>query len=174
MMNTVLPGDRLVIQKSFGQIKRGAIVVFQFPGDPAHYLSRVIGLPGETIQVRGRTVYINDHPLQEQKVIAQEESPYSPLKEISTEGNGPYRVFYTRPVEDWSSDDSEFGTSTPFQIPNDNFFLMSDHRDNSQDSRFRGPVSRRLIWGEASIIYYSDATTSDGKVRWERMLSKVR
>ena len=56
MANTILPGDYLVVKKrAFGDINRGDLIVFSYPGDPStYYLSRVIGLPGETLEVRGR------------------------------------------------------------------------------------------------------------------------
>ena len=53
------------------------------------------------------------------------------------------------------------------------FLLLGDNRDNSEDSRYRGPVPRELIWGEGAIIYYSEAETPDESIRWERMFKKV-
>ena len=167
MANTIVPGDQLLIHRSFGQIERGQIVMFQFPEDSNYYIKRVVGLPGETIQVRGNTIFINQRPLNEQRVKADDGSSFeSPLKEISTEGNGPYRVFYTETFDDRFATGGDFGTHTPFQIPNNSFFLMGDNRDNSEDSRWRGAVPRELIWGKPSIIYYSDT--------WERVFKKVR
>ena len=176
MANTIIPGDHLVIQKLTGQIERGEIVMFQYPNDSNYYICRVIGLPGESILVRGNMVYINERPLDEQRVMADEESNIEePLKEISTEGNGPYRVFYTEPVKNLSSEvPGDFGTNTPFQIPNNSFFLMGDNRDNSEDSRYRGAVPGELIWGEVARIYYSEAMTPDKSIRWERILKKVQ
>jgi signal peptidase I len=175
MMNTIVPGDRIAVHKSFGSIERGRIVVFQYPKDFTYYIARVIGLPGETIQMRGRTVYINEHALNEQRVLVRETEPYEPLQELSTEGSGPYRVFYARSVEDESPsvDATNFGTHIPFRIPADTYFVMGDHRDNSEDSRYRGSVPRNLIWGEASIIYYSKAMSKGGEIRWERIFKKL-
>jgi signal peptidase I len=68
MANTLLPGDYLVVKKrAFGDINRGDLIVFSYPGDPStYYLSRVIGLPGETLEVRGRNLYTADKQLMEQ------------------------------------------------------------------------------------------------------------
>jgi signal peptidase I len=180
MMNTIIPGDHVLIQKSFGQIERGNIVLFQYPTSSEfshksqYHLSRVVGLPGETIQMRGNTIYINGQPLEELKVMATDTGDLDPLIEISTEGNGPYRVYYTEhPKHPEARVQGDFGTNVPFQIPNDSFFVLGDNRDNSEDSRYRGPVPKELIWGELAIIYYSRAETPDGSIRWERIFKKV-
>ena len=192
MANTILPGDYLLINKSFAQIERGAIVVFQYSpeylrgkegdvryehyrNDRDYYVARVVGLPGESIQVRGRTVYINGKPLQEQKVKASEAGFDEPLNELSTEGSGPYRVFYARPNDNEEEffDPETYGSETAFQIPKDSYFVLGDNRDNSEDSRYRGPIPRNLIWGRASIIAYS-TTMNTNEVRSDRMFKRIR
>ena len=180
MMNTIIPGDHVLIHKSFGQTERGSIVLLQYPYNPEFpnnfefHLGRVVGLPGETIQIRGNLISINGQPLDELRVMANEVDPLEPLVEISTEGNGPYRVFYTEHIK---YPDAEapgiFATNSPFKIPNDNFFLLGDNRDNSEDSRYRGPVPRALIWGELALIYYSESEVPGGSVRWERIFKRV-
>lgn len=176
MSNTIIPGDHLVINKLFGQIERGQIVMFHHAERSEYRLGRVVGLPGETIQVRGDIVFINERPLDEQRVKANDEYDLeNPLKEVSTEGNGPYRVFYTQhPKNPDSEVAGDFGTNSPFKIPPETFFLMGDNRDNSEDSRYIGPVPREVIWGRPSIIYYSEAMTPDGGIRWERIFKKVQ
>lgn len=172
MLNTIVPGDRLVVHRLFGNISRGDLVAFQYPGDKAYYISRVIGLPGETIQLKGKHVYINNRALDEQRVLVDPGSyGKGPLRELSTEGNGPYRVFYPqRPFEeDESSVETlgDLGVDTPFQLPNDSYFVMGDNRNNSYDSRYRGAVPQNLIWGRPSQVYYSESMP-------ERTFKKVR
>lgn len=107
--------------------------------------------------------------------MAKEYEQYGPLQEVSSQGDGPYRVFYEA-VEEESSyfDGTEFATQTPFRIPEDSYFVMGDHRDNSEDSRYRGAVPGKLIWGEASIIYYSEKMPPDKRIRWERVMKRVQ
>ena len=172
MKNTIIPGDRLIVNRAFGAIDRGRLVVFQYPDNSTYYLSRVIGLPGETIQIRGRVVYIDERPLDEQRVTAKETGVYDPLVELSREGKGPYKVFYTRTDEEHSDVDFPFAGDTSFRIPPKSYFVMSDNRDNSEDSRYRGAVPRELIWGSASVIYYS-ARIPDEQIRRERIFKRV-
>ena len=186
MANTIIPGDTLLITKSFGQIERGAIILFQYSPeyirqedrdhDPFGYrIARVVGLPGETIQMRFRTVYTNGHALGEQKVLAKEVEPRESLQVISTEGSGPYRVFYTTRLNEAESalvNDVPFASKEPFQIPKDSYFVMGDNRDNTEDSRYRGPVPRNLIWGKVALIFYSKTVETD-ELRWDRMFKKV-
>ena len=164
MLNTIVPGDRLVVHRLFGNPNRGDIVAFQYPGDQAYYITRIIGLPGESIQLKGKLVYINGRPIAEQRVLVDPRyNGKEPLQELSTEGSGPYRVYYVKhsfEEDEMSSGMSgDFGVETPFQIPNDSYFLMGDNRDNSEDSRYRGPVPRNLIWGKPSIVYYSESNS---------------
>ena len=169
MANTIVAGDHVLMVKSFGDIERGQVVMFQFPDDSNRYIKRVVGLPGETIQFRGRTIYINDRPLDEQKVLVKDDFSGAPLQVLAKEGgSGPYPVFYTRTEdeEDPSLDVSKFGTHEPFRLAADSYFLMGDNRDNSEDSRYRGPVPRNLIWGTAVLIYYSEHS--------DRILKQIR
>ena len=171
MMNTILPGDRLLGRQFAGELKRGQVVVVQYPGDSTYRLGRVIGLPKETIEIRDRFVHVNGQPLDEERVIVEAEGlDWNELKEISTEGKGPYRVYYiageegTRPLTDYSG---------PLQLPPNAFYVMGDNRDNSEDSRYLGPVPRELIWGEVFMIYFSSTIDGD-ELRWNRTFKRVR
>src|SRR5436853_7262079 len=75
MANTIVPGDCLVVKRLFGEVKRGDIIIFRYPSQPTiQYVSRVVGLPGETIQVRDTLVYINDREIPENRVFVK--TPY--------------------------------------------------------------------------------------------------
>ena len=95
MANTILPGDSLVVDRLFGEIKRGDIIMFKYPMDPSvRYVSRVIGLPGETIEIRGTAVLINGEELSERRTMVDGESE-APLRELSTEGEGSLLASHT-------------------------------------------------------------------------------
>jgi signal peptidase I len=186
MANTIIPGDRLVVKKrAFGEINRGDLIVFRYPRDlSTHFLSRVIGLPRESIEIRGKFVYINGSELPEQRVTVKPDNLLEAglLEEFSTEGTGPYRVFYiSREGVDVAgvSPDLEtgaFGTKSSFQIPDNEYYVMGDNRDNSEDSRYKGTVPRSLIFGKPTMIYWSAGRDKMGNetVRWDRIFTRIR
>jgi signal peptidase I len=184
MANTIIAGDHLVVKKrAFGAINRGDLIVFRYPKDTSvRYIFRVIGLPRETIEVRGRLVYINGKQLDEQRVIVKPDYDSDVLQELSTEGSGPYRVYYSSHEEgDGSGTPSDlekdgFGINGPFQIPDNEYFVMGDNRDNSYDGRFWGTVPKALIFGKPIMIYWSAHSDKEGNesIRWNRVFSKIR
>ncbi|MEZ7197253.1 signal peptidase I [Pseudodesulfovibrio karagichevae] len=124
--------DGKVLMKT-GDPERGDIVVFKFPEDETKdFIKRVIGLPGETLEVRDKVVYINGRPLEE---------PYARHTKSDT-----------LPVRD------NFG---PVVIPPDRYFVMGDNREGSYDSRWWGPVKRSKIVGKALLIYWSWGSLTD-------------
>jgi signal peptidase I len=152
MEENLLIGDHLLVNKfvfgasqtalersllPVGTIKRRDIIVFKYPEEPDRdFIKRVIGLPGETVEVREKKVYINGTPLDE-----------------------PYVHFLAPP-----SASSEFHEVTSFNVreqygpvtvPPNHYFVMGDNRDNSQDSRYWGFLPRELIKGKSLVIYWS-------------------
>ena len=129
MHPTLLTRDYILTDKSAyrsEEPRRGDIVVFKYPHDERRdFIKRVIGLPGEEVSIRGRTVYINGKPLDE-----------------------PYAI-YTR-----SAVRSGVGYG-PTVVPPESYFVLGDNRDNSQDSRYWGFVRREKIRGKAVLIYWS-------------------
>ena len=159
MIPTLLIGDHILVNKFiFGPridvssyinfrlfpIKkpaRGDVIVFLEPTEmEKDFIKRVIGLPGETLEIVERKVYINGKPLDE-KEYAYFSSPH-----------------FVRGLDD-------FG---PAKIPEDSYFMMGDNRENSSDSRVWGPVPFDLIKGKAFMIYWS-WNGPRHNVRWTRI-----
>lgn len=182
MSNTIVPGDHLVARRLLGGLNRGDLIIFAYPAQPAtYYVSRVVGLPGETINVRDTFVYINGAPIPEQRVFVKYpyDFEYGVLDEISTEGSGPYRVYYFKRDEKLTPTvgaELKFAVHEPFQIPDNQYFVMGDNRDNSLDSRFKGPVPLALIWGKPNTIYWSSHAdqSHQEKVKWDRIGKEVK
>ncbi|HET6890474.1 MAG TPA: signal peptidase I [Pyrinomonadaceae bacterium] len=177
MSNTIIRGDHLVVKtRAFGDITRGDLIVFRYPDEPStYYLARVIGLPNETLAVRGKLIYVNDKLLEEQRVTVRPDEPgqMEPMEELSAEGSGDYRVFY---FAEYEEDEYPYGGPEPFLIPDNQYFVMGDNRDNSRDSRYRGPVPRSLVFGKPTMIYWSEHEDASGAVqtRWDRLFTKVK
>jgi len=117
--------ERIFINKfvyRFEPIERGDVVVFWYPLDRSKsFIKRVVGLPGETIEIRAGRLYINGIELAE---------PYVPSGYLDT---------------------SKY---PPLVIPADQYFVMGDHRDSSNDSRVFGLVPRQYIYGKAVFAYW--------------------
>ncbi len=173
MANTIIPGDRLLCRMHIGEINRGDIVIFKHPPDPkVMYVSRVIGLPGETIQIKGHRVFINGAELPEERAIVRLSGllePESPVVKVEPKPqNAWYRVFYD--IELSSSGDEfetdlgvKYGAAEPYRIPQGQYFVLGDSRDNSHDSRYWGTAPRDLIAGKALMILDSSAKVSEGR-----------
>jgi signal peptidase I len=179
MANTIVPGDTVVISTEVGQIKRGDLVIFKLPPKPeVNYIKRIIGMPGETIQMKGMKVFINGRELPERRVmIALLPEQHRPYKELSSEGSGAYSVYY-----DQNGDHSEegvpgmeFGVKAEYKIPTGHYFVLGDCRDNALDSRFWGTVPAENIIGRPVSIRSSvDNSAKPPKPRPERAGLKLQ
>ena len=127
MMPSLVDQERIFINKfvyKFGisNVDRGDTVVFWFPGDPSKsYIKRVIGVPGDKVEVKNGVVFVNGSRLAESYVPPE------------------YR-------------DNSF--MPPERVPDDQFFVLGDHRSSSNDSRSWGMVPRRYIYGKAVFVYW--------------------
>jgi signal peptidase I len=170
------------------EIERGDIIVFKFPGYPkelnkskaerdqagvpfqTNFVKRVIGLPGDKVEVRGTGVYINDELLPEHKIIGDTSDEESALKTKDFEprqSDQKYDVYYAESsLKGRAGRDFTYaGEGKPFIVPQNSYFVMGDSRDRSLDSRYWGPVSRDLIIGRAMFVYWScDRGASGGSI----------
>jgi len=168
MIPTLLIGDYIMVNKFIysptasslensllpvREIKRGDVIVFKYPEEPEKdYIKRVIGLPGEFIEVKNKTVYINGVPLKESyKIHETDLNPESWAK--IKEGEAPLSAAQASPRR-WNYRESDFDFKQML-IPEDSYFCMGDNRDNSKDSRAWGTVPRANIKGKAFIIWWS-------------------
>ena len=149
MENNLLIGDHLLVNKFvFGptassidraflpirDIRRRDVIVFKYPDEPERdFIKRVIGLPGETVELRAKKVYIDGQPLDEPYVHFLE--PASESQEITSYD---VRELYG-----------------PVKVPEGQYFVMGDNRDNSQDSRYWGFLPAHYVKGRALMIYWS-------------------
>ena len=147
MKPTLLVGDHILVGKllkNFDEIERGDIVVFVYPPDPRKdFVKRVIGLPGDLIEIIDKELYINERLFKEIYVIHTDDHIF-PAKINSRDNFGPIRV------------------------PEDSLFVLGDNRDASFDSRFWGFVELSMVKGKVTRIYWS-WDKQNSQVRWNRI-----
>lgn len=188
MLPTLLVGDYLFVSKySYGYSKhslpfgvlnfrgrifegepeRGDVVVFKLPRDNStDFIKRVVGLPGDRIQLRDGVLYINEQAVRRERIedFITEDSRgniRAVTQYIETMPNGVrYRTLDLRPA-------SAADNTRVFTVQAGHYFMMGDNRDNSLDSRFAsgvGQVPAENLVGRAEILFYS----TNGKARfWE-------
>jgi signal peptidase I len=123
-------GEYLFIEKlsyKFKDPKRGDVVVFRYPRDVRYnYIKRVVGLPGETVQIKGGRVFVNGTELHETYLTPEQETLVDNNRELN------YEV----------------------TLNEDNYFVLGDNRSHSSDSREWGPLQARYIVGRSALVMY--------------------
>ena len=184
MEPTLLVGDFLLVNKEISTgrfpalapanlIRRGDLIVFHYPVDPAlHLVKRIVGLPGDRLRLRDGRVLIDGRALSE---------PYAFYRPSATDS---YRDDFPRldradPAVDsrWWVQMHSLVANGELTIPPDSYFVLGDNRNNSEDSRYWGLVPRAAIVGKPFLIYFSlkePAVSLMNLARWDRTLRIVR
>ncbi|MDL2275865.1 signal peptidase I [Desulfosarcina sp. OttesenSCG-928-G10] len=163
MENTLLVGDHILVNKFiYGvklpfvkktivpvrEIRRDDIIVFEFPQNPRmDYIKRVIGLPGDVVEIRNKTVFVNSVKVENVHSVFKDTRIHPGLHQ----GVDPGR-----------------DNMAPQQVPAGKLFVMGDNRDFSYDSRFWGVVDQTAVKGKAFMVYWSWNSQTTG-VRWNRL-----
>ncbi len=160
MLETLQIGDRLFVTKfsygihlpfvekeifSTGEPEVGDIIVFPFPEDKSQdYIKRVVGVPGDVLEMRDKTLYRNGKAVEEPYVVHSD-----PYVGRDRRDNFPPRT-----------------------VPPGKVFVLGDNRDNSRDSRFWGYVDKDTIHGKALVIFWSSQDFVD--IKWDRIGTMLR
>jgi signal peptidase I len=190
MMPTLLVGDFILVNKfayglrlpvldtkflDIGNPERGDVVVFRFPKDPStDYIKRLVGIPGDRIEYRDKTLLVNGKPM-----------PQVPDGRYVGVGSGAGQTGYLVAAEDITGHDHAILVNPmapdlppgcrvlangPITIPPGHYFAMGDNRDNSNDSRCWGLVPEENLVGKAFAIWmHWDGQRTGFPVDWERL-----
>jgi signal peptidase I len=177
MENTLLVGDFLLVNKAvfgghvpgtdlalhaFGEPRRGDVVVFHPPHEPErNYVKRVVGLPHDTLEMRDKGLYVNGD-------LADE--PYARYVDQRGDTEHPAMEWQSHhliaaPPRDYHPTRDNWG---PLVVPDDEYFMLGDNRDNSEDSRYWGFVPRDQIRGKPWLVYFSSAPAGASRLPWYR------
>ncbi len=170
MEQTLLIGDYLLVDKlcygdgglwsrllPYRKIRRGDVVVFHYPVNPAlDFVKRVVALPGDRLRIVNKQVFING--------VLQQEG----FTQFITKVRDPYRDDFPRTDSPPFGIDAKWWKQMPklvedhqLIIPEGNYFVMGDNRDDSQDSRYWGFVPRENMIGRPLMIYWSTANPNN-------------
>ncbi|MCG8467214.1 MAG: signal peptidase I [Gemmatimonadetes bacterium] len=193
MENTLLVGDFLLVNKmvygaeipgtdmelpAFGDPARGDVIVFEPPPSAeqpprTNYVKRIVGVPGDTLEMRRAKLLVNGVPTDE-PYVKPALTRDTPSAHFSWQGkyltSDDRRRRYRPTRDNWG----------PLVVPSDNYFVMGDNRSNSEDSRYWGFVPKDAIKGRPMVVYYSYDRKRTGsapwltEIRWDRIFKGIR
>lgn len=190
MENTLMVGDFLLVNKAvygaevpvfhtrlpgYNEPKHGDVVVFLPPHDPTkNYVKRIVGIPGDTLEMRSKVLYINGDPQIEPYVHHvdrySEPADSRMLWQRDYLVDGVARSTYDPTRDSWG----------PIVVPEGKYFALGDNRDNSEDSRYWGFLDSSSIRGRPMFVYYSfvrdplQPFSWLTDVRWRRIGEAIR
>lgn len=180
MEHTLFEGDFLLINKlvygagipgvrkklpAIHSPRHGDVVVFTYPVDPRlNYVKRIVGLPGDTLEMRDATLIRNGTIVREDYLQPSHEPDQS---DGDFRWQKAYLVGKAR-VDTYNPSRNNWG---PLVVPAHGYFVLGDNRDNSSDSRYWGFVADSLVRGQPLVVYYSYAPDAGRRLDW---LTRVR
>lgn len=171
MEPTLFPGDFILVNKfsyglrlpvtndkilDLGEPARGDVTVFRYPEDPAvAFIKRIVGLPGDELEYRNKQLFINGEPVPLEPVPSGSEDDKAGHKQMWEKlGDIQHRIFVTQGRSSFTS---------KHIVPEGQYFVLGDNRDNSRDSRYWGFLPEENLIGKAFLIWMnSDCVTFNG------------
>jgi len=187
MKPTILIGDRIFVNKLAYDLKipftrtsiatwsdpaRGDVVTCWSPADGARLVKRVVGVPGDTVEMRGGRLLINGESLEYRPVDA------APIREaLGVDAEG--KIFFNEVMSGvehvvaYEPARQALRTFGPIEVPAGKFFMLGDNRDNSGDSRIFGFVDRGAVTGKVTAVALSLDYEDNYRPRWQRFFSRL-
>jgi len=189
MENTLMVGDFLLVNKflygaevpgthlrlpALKNPARGDVVVFRPPHDPNRdYVKRVVGVPGDTLEMRDKVLLLNKIPQEERYARHIDRRGDAVHPDMAWQSD---HLVAAGPADHYAPSRDTWG---PIVVPTGEYFVLGDNRDNSEDSRYWGFVHRQAITGHPWVVYLSlEGAREDGgalrRVRWSRIGRRIR
>jgi signal peptidase I len=188
MNPTIIEGDRVFVNKlaydlkvpfttwhlaQWSDPKRGDIVVFFSPVDGVRLVKRVVGLPGDHIELRDERLYINGQPAHYEP-LPHDVAARIPVTEtrprLYCDESAPGTHTHEIAIMPWAPATRSFG---PVVVSPGHYFVMGDNRDNSFDSRYWGDLARDRVVGRASMVVLSFHRQHYWSPRWSRFFKRL-
>lgn len=188
MKPTILEGDRVFVNKVAYDLKvpfttwhvaewsnpqRGDIVVFFSPHDGQRLVKRVIGLPGDTIELRNNGLVLNGQPVEYKSIAEELLRDLAPADRVGRVFAAEQLPGETHAVAG-NPNAPAMRSFASLRVPEGHYFMMGDNRDDSFDSRYYGPVERKRIVGRATAVVLSLDRNNHWLPRWKRFFTSLR
>jgi signal peptidase I len=176
MEHTLFEGDFLLVNKlvygagipgsgrklpGMHSPRRGDVIVFTYPVDPRlNYIKRIVGIPGDTLEMRDAILIRNGKTVNENYVQR------TPEEADQTDDDFRWQKAYlvgSASISDYRPSRNNWG---PLVVPDHDYFVLGDNRDNSSDSRYWGFVADSLVRGQPIVVYYSYAPETGDRLDW--------